>query len=251
VTDDGHKGPLWKFVPMVAHVPAVRRNEPAPADPRMLPKEPTAQDLHPLREDGAWRPQIIVKRFGGAKREDEQLPRLVIACAIFQGVHKVRELCERLIAQINIAWPRIERMIEDESLERRHAMLKDLMKRLRFARQDLPATRARASNDVDFESHPDGLRQIDLAMLVTHMEAVILAAECATKRNLTGLDYAAYTAKNPPDQRYVEDWLERALGTTQLSGILLFTPQEYGRVVVVHGDGRLAYDPATPSSGEE
>lgn len=244
MTDEGHRGPLWKFVPMVAHVPAVRRSDPLPNDPRVLPREPGPNDLRPLREEGEWRPLVILRRFGGAKEEIEFLPRLVIACAVLQGVHKVRELCERLIAQLAIATPRIQRMIADDALERRRDMLNDLMKRMSWARQDLPATRARATNDFDHAMHPDGLREIDLEMLVTHMEAVILAAECATKRNLTGIDFAAYISKTPPDQRYVEDWLERALGTTVLSGILLFVPPEYGRVVVVHGDGRLAYDPA-------
>lgn len=242
MSDEGPRGPLWKFVPMVAHVPRVRRSEAPSVDPRVLPREPTEDELSPLREDGEWRPQVILKRFGGAKKEGEQLSRLVIACAVFQGAFKVRELCERLLAQINIAQPRIQRLVDDDAIIRRRDMLKDLQRRLLEAREDLPATRARATNDLD--RHPDGLRQIDLEMLVTHMGAVVLAAECATKRNLTGIDYAAYISKTPPDQRYVEDWLERALGTITLSGILLFTPPEYGRVVVVHGDGRLAYDPA-------
>jgi hypothetical protein len=241
VSDEGQRGPLWKFVPMVAHVPRVRRSDAPAGDPRVLPREPGENDLRPLREDGDWRPAVILRRFGGVKKESEHLPRLVIACSVIQGVHKVRELCERLLAQIYIAQPRIQRMVDDDSLERRRDLLKDLIRRILEARQDLPATRARATNDLD--RSPDGLREIDLEMLVTHMEAVVLAAECATKRNLTGIDYAAYISKTQPDQRYVEDWLERALGSSTLSGILLFTPPEYGRVVVVFTDGRLAYDP--------
>ncbi len=242
--EGGQRGPLWKFVPLISQSPSVRRTEAVSSDPRMLPREPTEADLATLREDGDWRPVVILKRFGTAKKDSEHLPRLVIACALFHGPNRMRELSERLLAQINIASPRVQRMIDDESLARRHELLKSVMKGMQNARQDLPATRARASNDLDHTNHPDGLRQIDLEMLVTHMEAVVLGAECATKRNLTGIDYAAQLAKSVPDQRYVEDWLERALGTTALSGILLFTPQEYGRVVVVHHDGRLAYDPA-------
>jgi hypothetical protein len=248
VTDQGgpRRGPLWRFVPHVAHVPQVRYNNPAPGGERPLPRDVTPEDLLPLRSEGEWRPIDILRRFGPAKLEKEYTSRLLVACAVICGVYRIRDLTERQVAMLTIAMPRIARMLDDKTVERRHAALKEIYDRANAARQDLPATRARASNELD-DAHPDGLRSIDLEMLVAHMQTVIEATEVATKRNLTGIDFALHAARSIPDQRYVEEWLDRALGTADLPGILLFTPAEYGRVVVVYEDGRLAYDPGAAS----
>jgi hypothetical protein len=234
---------------MVAHVPQVRQQI-ARGDTGPAPREPGPNDLRPLRVEGEWRPTIILRRFGGIRKETEFLPRLLVACAAVSGVHRIREMTERLVGLANVALPRVQRMIDDETLERRHGTLKDIVDRLHAARQDLPATRARANNDLD-NDHPDGLREIDLEMLVAHTESVMVGTEVATKRNLTGIDFAIHLATTPPDQRYAEDWLDRALGTAGLSGILLFTPREYGRVVIVYEDGRLAYDPAAAAPEDQ
>ncbi|MCK6550463.1 hypothetical protein L6R52_31795 [Myxococcota bacterium] len=247
MTDDRGqgRGPLWRFVPRVAHVPQVRQLVGVPDDARG-PREPGPNDLRPLRIDGEWRPSVILKRFGPMKRETEYLPRLVVACAVLGGVHRIREACERLVAAAMIAVPRVKRMVDEPSLERRQGTLKEILEKMLAARQDLPATKARATNDLD-AWHPDGLREIDLEMLVHHTSAVVIGSEVATKRNLTGLDFAIHTATSAPEQRYVQDWLDRILGTASISGILLLTPRDYGRVVVVYDDGRLAYDPAAPA----
>lgn len=246
------RGPLWRFVPVgVLHVPSVK-NFQRPGDVPSYPREPQPNDLRPLRVAGDWRPAVILQRFGPMKKEDEYLPRLLVACGILAGAHRVRELCERLVGLANVALPRLTRMVDDEALARRHDSLKDVVDRVIAARQDLPATRARANNDAEFD-HPDGLREIDLEMLVRHTQAVSLGSELATKRNLTGIDFAMALVTSSPDQRYAEDWLTRALGTAPLSGIFLFTPRDYGRVVIIHEDGRLAYDPAIamPSTDDD
>lgn len=241
MSGDRSRGPLWKFAPRVALAPSVRPLLPPAGGEARSARDVTAEDLRTLREDGEWRPATIVQRFGPMRGDGEYLPRLLVACGLLQGPLKIRELTERLIGLANVALPRLERMIDDESLERRHDRLKAIRDRSFAARQDLPATRARANNDLD-PTHPDGLRAIDLEMLASDTGAVILGSEIATKRNLTGIDYAIRTVADRPEQRYAEDWMARVFGT--VSGILLFTPPEYGRVVVVHEDGRLAYDPA-------
>jgi hypothetical protein len=172
---------------------------------------------------------------------------------VLHGAHRVREVADRLLAMLAIAIPRVQRMVDDKALDRRKADLKTTLDRMLFARDDLPATRARATNDSD-RAHPDGLRFIDLKMLMIHAETTVAGSEIATKRNLTGIDYAMNLAFTSPDQRYATDWVERTLGAPLQvlgSGILLFVPQEYGRVVVVHGDGRLAYDPGAPLEDDD
>jgi hypothetical protein len=242
-------GPLWKYMPLeTAHVPPVKRTS-MPADPRVLPREPSPDEIEPLRIEGEWRPLIILRRFGPAKADNEYLPRLLVACGVLQGAHRLREIADRLLSMIAIAVPRVQRLAEDKAVERRKPQLEDVLARLQVARQDLPATRARAANEAD-HAHPDGLRGIDLEMLVIHAGAVIVGSEIATKRNATGIDFAIHLGSTSPEQRYAEDWVDRALGAP-LSGILLFTPPEYGRVVVVYGDGRLAYDPAQSDDDDD
>jgi hypothetical protein len=244
--DQRKPGPLWQFVPLrTAHVPPVKRTD-VPVDRRVIPRDPTPEELEPLRVDGDWMPAVILRRFGPATKDSEYLPRLIIACAVLQGAHRMRELADRLTAMITVATPRVQRMIEDQNLERRKSELEGVLQRLSAARADLPASRARAYNELD-HNHPDGLRGIDLEMLVSDCEAAILGSEIATKRNLTGIDFSLRLAASLPEQRFADDWVDRALGGPLAGlppGILLFTPPEYGRVVVVHADGRLAYDPA-------
>lgn len=219
------------------------------ASPYMI-EEPTSEDLAPLRGfDGVWAPVEVIRRFGGARKESEHLPRLLVACAVLQGLHRLRELADRLVALANVALPRVDRMIEDPGLEARKTELERVKQRMASARGELPSVRARAINDL--ERAPDGLRALDLRLLVAYAEAMIIGTEVMTKRNVRGIDFALDVAGRPPDQRFVEDWIDRALGAGGLVGILPFTPREYGRVLIVHADGRLAYDPAANTPEDE
>jgi hypothetical protein len=244
---DKPKGPLWKFVKHVQHAPMIRPPAAAASDApeERLMRDLTEEDLLPLRIDGEWPPAVILKRFGSIKAEKEHLPRLLIACAIVQGPRRVRDMTERLLNMIAVATPRILRMIDDKSLERRHDVLKRLMTRLQIAKEDLIATKSRAHNDS--LGSVDGMRGIDLEMLVATMLDVIMGSELASKRNLTGIDYALYLTSTQPDQPFVQAWIERAFGVQRLPGIIPFTPPDYGRTLIVYDDGRLAYDPAAPT----
>ena len=253
MTRDGGRpprlSPLWHYL---------QRMDLAPPPPRdkgqdfLPPREITDADLVPLRQDFDWRPTIILKSYGPAANDHEYLPRLLVACAVLQGVHRVQELTERLIALNNVNLPKVTQMASDDALAIRKSALKDLRRRLNSARVELVATRARAANDIDTEQlHPDGLRLVDLAILTQQTETTILAHEVARRRNIAGIDYGMGVAQRRPPQDYAEDWCERVLGTARMHGLLLFTPREYARVVVVYEDGRLAYDPGAKPAEEE
>lgn len=198
-----------------------------------------------LRVDGEWPAAQIVRRFGPAASDDEYLGRLLVACAALQGAGRVRELVERLQSLKTMAEPRVARLAKDAAIAPQARALEALLKSLAEASKSLPVLRARALNDVS--DRPDGLRIIDLRALVPHAGAVALAFELSNKQNLAGVEYARAIVSRLPAQSFAEAWLGRALGSATMPGFLLFTPHEYGRVVVVHADGRLAYDP-TPNA---
>jgi hypothetical protein len=243
------KSPLWTYMPTLAHAPPPR---PSPGEMQFQPREITEADLQPLRIDAAWRPVQVLKWFGPARADHEYLARMVVACAVLQGVHRLLELSERLLVLISIQFPRVLQMLKDDALVSKKEQLTELKGRLELARHELAQTRARAANDLDGEpQNPDGLRVMDLEVLKSHCQMVVIGHELTTRRNVTGIEFGLQVAVNVPNQRYVEDWLERALGSAELHGILLFTPREYGRPVIVYDDGRLAYDPAQPLEGED
>jgi hypothetical protein len=241
------KSPLWTYMPTLAHAPPPR---PSTRELQYQPREITEPDLQPLRIDSSWRPVQVLKWFGPARADHEYLARMVVACAVLQGVHRILELAERLLVLISIQHPRVLQMLRDDALESKKPQLEELKGRLELARYELTQTRARAANDIDGEpQNPDGLRVMDLEILKAHLQMVVIGHELTSRRNVAGIEYGLSVAINVPNQRYVEDWLDRALGSAVLNGILLFTPPEYGRPIIVYDDGRLAYDPAQPLEG--
>ncbi len=246
---ENKKNPLWTYMPTFAHAPPPR---PSQEQMQYAPREITEADLQPLRIDAQWRPVQVLKWFGPARADHEYLARLVVACAVLQGVHRIRELSERLLQLMTIQYPRVLQMLRDDALVSKKVQLTELKGRLELARYELAQTRARAANDIDSEPlNPDGLRVMDLEILKTHCQMVVIGHELTTRRNVTGIEYGLAVAINVPNQRYAEDWLERALGSSELNGILLFTPEDYGRPIAVYDDGRLAYDPAQALEGED
>ena len=245
----GKRSPLWHYL---------QRMELAPPPPKdkgqeyLPPREVSSEDLRPLRLEFDWRPTLILKAFGPSKENKEYLPRMLVAAAVIQGVHRVLEMAERLIALNTVSIPRINEMVPDDALAARRGVLKDLRRRLNSARDELVTTRARASNDIETEPlHPDGLRLLDLIILSHQAETAIQAYEVARRRNVAGIDFGMAVSSQIPPQDYAEDWFERLFGYGKLHNLLLFTPREYGRVVLVYEDGRLAYDPGAPTEDEE
>lgn len=225
---------------MALSPPARRRR----AEQTYEPREITEEDLYPLRVDAEWRPTQVLSVYGNAVNDTEYLARLLVASAILQGVHRVRDMAERLLQTTTVQSPRIAQMIADDSLAQKKSQLEDISVRLDQARAELNQTRARASNDLDSEpQNPDGLRALDLAILTSHTQVVIMAHEIVSRRNITGISFGLRVASGLPDQAYAEKWMDRLLGTSQMRGILLFNPPEYGRLIIVYDDGRLAYDP--------
>ena len=249
MSDDPKKNPLWRYMPTMAHAPPPRPiHEPGAPPPRVVED----QDMYLLRVGSEWRPNHILAQFGPARRPSECLPRVLVACAVLQGVHRIYELSDRILALVHHYQPRVRQMVNDEALEARKKVIETLQLKLEAARREIPTTRARAANDRETDPQsPDGLRLLDLRILIEHTEVVVVAHEVSSRRNVVGVDFAHAVAGNPPSMREAEAWLERALGTDELHGILLFWPESYHRVLVVFDDGRLAYDPGTGHPEEE
>lgn len=225
----------------MAHVPPPARDRGPDALP---PREITESDLAPLRQEMAWRPSSILDWFGPRRHESEHLGRLLVACAVIQGPHRIYEMTERLRGMIHAYLPRIRQMREDENMASRKPDLDAIVKQINTGTMELVQTRARAANDMDgAPANPDGLRMLDLVILVSQIQAAVEAHEVVQRRNVAGLDFGMASARQPPDMRVAEDWLDRLMGNSELNGILLYWPPAYGRVVVVYEDGRLAYDP--------
>jgi hypothetical protein len=234
--------PLWHYKVNVGRTPPPPRARGGPEG--LPPREITEAHLNPLRLDSEWRPSLILREFGPARTDREYLSRLIVACAVFQGVHRILELSEKLLSLFTVAQPRVKAMLHTESLAKRKDVLLELAKMINAAKFELAQTRARAANDITGEPQsPDGLRLLDLDILSNYVESAVLAHEMTSRRNVTGLEYGIAVAFSLPHQRYAEEWLERLLGTAQMHGALLFTPPEYARVILVYADGRLAYDP--------
>lgn len=243
--DQGRRvSPLWHYMQSMALTPPPPQ---ARGEDHLPPREITEADLRPLREGFDWRPTVVLRAYGPSRTDPEYLPRLLVACAILQGVHKLQELTERLIALNNVNLPRVNQMVANDALLPRRGELKALRTRLNTARMELVATRARAANDADADIlNPDGLRYVDLAILTEQTETCVLGQEVASRRNVAGIDFGTRVAGQQPHQEYAEEWCDRVLGGANMHGLLLFTPREYARVVVVYADGRLAYDPGAP-----
>lgn len=245
----GRKSKLWNYMRSVAHSPPPPKKR---GEMQLPPRKITKDDLLPLRDDVEWRPTQILARFGPAPNDREYLGRLIVACAVLQGAHRVLELTERLQTIMKNAKPRTKRMLEEESLAPRKNVIEKIDRRIAEAQLELVQTRARAANDFDDEPlNPDGLRYVDLTILTSHVRTAVLCHEVTTRRNLRGIDYGIAIVSRAPDLAYAETWVERALGSAQMNRILLYWPKEYGRVLVVYDDGRLAYDPGAPLEDDE
>jgi len=225
----------------MAHNPPPPR--PTGAD-ELPPREILPEDLEPLRRDMEWRPSMILDWFGPCQDDAEYLGRLLVACGVIQGPHRLHELTERLRAMLAAYLPRVRLMRNDDVFAARKPALDQLVKQLTTGTKELIQTRARAANDMDGEpANPDGLRMVDLLILVSHVHTAMQAQEIAQRRNVAGVDFGLAVARQVPDMRRAEDWLDRLMGNSELNGILLYWPPSYGRVVIVYEDGRLAYDP--------
>ena len=233
--------PLWHYMRSMAHNPPPPR--PTGVD-ELPPREILPEDLEPLRRDLEWRPSMILDWFGPCQDDSEYLGRLLVGCGVIQGPHRLHELTERLRGMLAAYLPRVRLMRNDEIFLARKAVLDQLVKQLTTGSKELVHTRARAANDMDGEpANPDGLRMVDLLILVSHVHTAVQALEIAQRRNVAGIDFGLAVARQVPDMRRAEDWLDRLMGNAALNGILLYWPPSYGRVVIVYEDGRLAYDP--------
>jgi hypothetical protein len=198
--------------------------------------------MQPLRFNGRWEPRRILEYFGTSRDESENLARVITAACVIEGIGRIAELATRIDYYAATALPRLEQMLRDKTFEPRQAVLAELCRQLFAAKREMPATRARAKNDVE-AGRVDGLRHFDLQMLLHYTRMTVGSNEIKLQRNIVGFERALQVARMSPPLDYAELWLDRLTPSSPLQGIQLFAPRELGRVVVVYDDGRLAYDP--------
>lgn len=236
--------PLWHYMRSMAPAPPPAR--PVGED-ELPPREILEEDLEPLRRDLEWRPTMILEWFGSCQDDAEYLGRLLVGCGVIMGPHRLFELTERLRSMLIALLPRVRLMRNDDMFAARKTALDTLVKQLTSGSQELVQTRARAANDMEsLPTKPDGLRMVDLLILVSNVHVALQAQEIAQRRNVTGVDFGLAVARQAPDLSRAETWLDKLMGNAALNGILLYWPPSYGRVVIVYEDGRLAYDPGAP-----
>lgn len=248
--DDRPKNPLWKYLRNTAFIPSVAARPAAKGGPIPTLISPGPDELEPLRVRGEWRPQEILRILGPADDERQTLSRLIVACCVVEGAARFHELTGRLEYLATRAKPRLEQMMREPLLKPRHDLIEALLKEMGNARRELISVRAHAQNDMTSD-RPGGMRIFDLLLLVHHGYCGIAATEIGAMRNLVGVERAVSLTAHPPDLDFAETWLDRVLPSAPPSGIQLFDPPQLGRVVVVHDDGRLAYDPLPVRSEDE
>lgn len=255
--DDIKPSPLWKLVSGAPYVPGPRpptyrqAQEPPEDEPRYHDDEPASEeDLRLLRTGGHWAPRNILERLGPAPTEAESLPYLLVACAVLEGAIRIVELCGKVEYLAMAGRPRLEVMLRNTILGPRHGEIQGYLDQVVKARNEIPGTRARAANDVP-GNRPDGLRLFDLRNLVHFVSAVIGATEVSARRNLLAVDFAIELIERAPDMHFVETWIDRLMPNAALDGVQFFEPPDFGRIVIVHDDGRLAYDPREEIEDDE
>ena len=91
---------------------------------------------------------------------------------------------------------------------------------------------------------------MDLDILRDHVRTLVTAQELCGRRNVAGIDFGLRCVERGPSLPEAEKWLQRFTGVSHVEGAMLFWPKEYGRVVIVYEDGRLAYDPGAAFEDE-
>lgn len=200
----------------------------------------SAADLDPVRPDGPWRSAAVLERFGPAERDEDYLAKTITAQLILLGPERLEAVAAVLLRKMAPLLSRLAQLTQDPSLSARRAVLEQLSKACAQTRDELGVAQVRARNEVRGLATRERLRWVDLWALKDAVRRVILLEEVCKRENLAGLDFARGRLAQRPSQAEAERWSRWLLGPVH--GLLLFTPQEYGRVVVVHPDGRLLYD---------
>lgn len=197
-----------------------------------------------LRGPEGWLPAQVLARFGGAAEAHAQLGRLLVASAVLGGPPRVLLMSERLIALASTALPRLKQKLDDPAFAALRPQVERLVRFIELGKKELVIVRSRAANECGIEhTSTEGLRLEDIRNLAEHTNLVSEGVAVAACRNRSGAEYAMYVAARRPDLTHVREWSERVLGSADPPGVIYYLPPEYGRVVLVHEDGRLAYDP--------
>lgn len=192
-----------------------------------------------LRELGEWRPQSILRRLGPAPEPPQHLAHLLLALTILHGPERIHALLSKLEAEGRRLIPRLQAHAELDGMDK--ALIEETLGELSALLKELPPVRARVANEPR-GGQPVGMNTGDLRVFTRFLRAVITGHEVVARPSLAGAARTRKLLSAPPPIIDAVTWARRLLPSgTQGAAMLAKGP---GRVVVVFGDGRLAYDPA-------
>jgi hypothetical protein len=191
-----------------------------------------------LRELGEWRPQSILRRLGPAPEEPHYLAYLMVALTVLHGPERVHALFGRLESEGRRLLPRLLAVVEQEGLDR--ALLEDTHAELTTLCRELGPVRARVANEPR-GGVPVGMNTGDLKFIARFARAVIAATELVTRPSPAGVARTKRLLSRPPIMADALAWARRLLPAGTRGAAML--AQGGGRVLVVFGDGQIAYDP--------
>jgi hypothetical protein len=176
---------------------------------------------------------------GPAVDEAHHLAHLLLVLTILHGPERVHALLGRLEAEGRRALGRLKAQSELEGLDRQ--LISDTIAELEALFRDLAPVRARVANEPR-GGQPVGMNGGDLKFMVRLIRAVITAMEVMARPSASGALRTKRFLSTSPIMPDALNWARKLLPAgTQGAAKLAQGPD---RVVVVFGDGRIAYDPA-------
>ena len=204
-------------------------------------------DLRPVRVQDDWGVVRILDLLPQAEDSSQSLGLLLVAAAVTQGAGRVLEMAAKTEALIHQAVPRLNGLIEHPGVLAHREVLGQLVEAGRWALEELPEIRARASNELDVEvSRPYGLRPLDLKVLAGHVRTAVGAYEMTRRPTMAGVRFGRRLFEGAPAPDLGKAWLKRIFKSGPPRGVQFFWPPDYGRLLLVCEDGRLADDPGQP-----
>lgn len=205
-----------------------------------------SDDRRTLRELGEWRPQSILRRLGPAPGDPQHLAYVLLALTVLHGPARVHGLLSKLETEGRRLLPRLQAHAEIEGMDK--ALIDDTTGELSALLRELGPTRARVANEPR-GGQPVGMNTGDLKVITRLLRAVITGQEVLARPNAAGAVRTRRLLSSRPIIADAVSWARRLLPSgTQGAAMLARGPSH---VVVVFGDGRLAYDPAAQEPDDD
>jgi hypothetical protein len=197
-------------------------------------------DREPLRRLDEWHPVSVLRRLPAYEHPREELPRLLVAYAVFVGPPRIASALGRLEIDLRRLEPRARIHARDPVLAEFAPDMAKAFDLLVASRPELVKVRARAQND----GRPNaiGLQLRDLRTLLDTFDAYVRLASLVERPSPAGMSRARRAFERAPERTAVEAWTQRLW--PEGGGPSVVVDPDLGRVCLRLADGRLAFDPA-------